>query len=254
MLHLPALVGVWMTGWVCLALIPNPQFLERAVKCPGPSKCHGLPGCLCLWGRWALRWAAGQSTSTPRLHRCPLTWVFFRQKAGGVRWTVCNPGSAASRGKCESEAGKCSQHPQCSQTHWDQSLTAFIIPPSAEPCRCRKEPLTDPGAWNMSTAGGFSLPTASAWSQSNIALTHNLRLFFIAIKKMGKKLSGTICWSSLSLNTVKWFIIRKCSVLYSLCLVIQKLIKHHASKCTVLCKQDLWERYRCLIKMKRKTD
>lgn len=36
----------------------------------------------------------------------------------------------------------------------------------------------------MSTAGGFSLPTASALSQSNIALTRNLWLLFVEIKKL----------------------------------------------------------------------
>lgn len=172
-----------------------------------------------LWGRRALRWVAGQSTGTPQLYHCPRHLGFLSTESRRCHESraACTQGSWASKGKCEFEAGKCSQDPQCSQTHWDQSLTDFIIQSSAEPCRRRKEPLADPEAWNTSTAGVFSLPTASAWSQSNIVLNHNLWLFFIAIKKIGKKLSGTICWSCLSLNTVKWFIIRKNSVLYSLC-------------------------------------
>lgn len=96
---LPMLVGVQMMEWACLALMPNPEFLECTVKWPGPSKCRGLPGCLCAWDQRALRWAAGQSTGTSRFHRCPLTWVFFQKKAGGVGWIVCTPRLISIQGK-----------------------------------------------------------------------------------------------------------------------------------------------------------
>lgn len=100
--------------------------------------------------------SAVQSTCTWWLYHCPLTWVFLQSKAGGVGWMVCTWGSPASKGECEPEAEKSSRDPQCSLTHWVWSLTNIIMASLIEPYRCRKELLADLGAWDMSTARGFS--------------------------------------------------------------------------------------------------
>lgn len=151
-------VRIFLLLGVC-GEMPRAVELQRTPGCCGPEHGHGttpsLPWCLSF---------------------CPV-------EIRGYQTDCVHPRPSASKRKCVAVAGKWSQHPQFRQTHPDQSWTDFIIPSLAEPSGCRKEALTDPGAWNTSTVGGFSLPTASAWSQSSIVLTHNLWPFFLAINK-----------------------------------------------------------------------
>lgn len=108
--------------------------LPRAIQM---SQVACVPLC---WDQQALGWAAGQSTA----HHSSI--IAF------------HPGFLLIESRCQVDSAlEAHQHPrenvnlkwevllglpESSQTHWDQCLVGFIIPSSAETCKCRKEPLT----------------------------------------------------------------------------------------------------------------